>query len=232
MKNQRIAAILVHCYTGLGMILAFVGMLAILQKNVSMLTMCFWIATFIDSTDGFLARRINVKKVLPEFDGRKLDDIVDFLTYAFLPAIAFVQFDLLPPAFFWVAALPTLASAYGFCQELAKTDDAFVGFPSYWNLVFIYLFIFQPTWQITALVLIGLAILVFIPIHYVYPSRTPMLWRLTNLLGVVYGLILLALCLAPQAPYSKLLAGISLLYAVYYVVISFIHHFKVTQASR
>src|SRR6266571_3735296 len=36
----------------------------------------------------------------------------------------------------WLAALPLVASAYGFCQKEAKTADHFFrGFPSYWNVV-------------------------------------------------------------------------------------------------
>ena len=38
------------------------------------------VATLIDATDGTLARAIRIKDVLPDFDGRRLDDIVDFLT--------------------------------------------------------------------------------------------------------------------------------------------------------
>ena len=37
--------------------------------------------------------------------------------------------------------LPLLASVYGFCQVQAKTDDGyFLGFPSLWNLVALYLY--------------------------------------------------------------------------------------------
>ena len=37
--------------------------------------------------------------------------------------------------------LPLLASVYGFCQVQAKTDDGyFLGFPSLWNVVALYLY--------------------------------------------------------------------------------------------
>ena len=54
------------------------------------------VATLVDATDGTLARRIGVKKVLPEFDGRKLDDLTDFLTYTFLPLLLIWRAELLP----------------------------------------------------------------------------------------------------------------------------------------
>ena len=40
--------------------------------------------------------------------------------------------------------VPLLASAYGFCQVEAKTDDHyFLGFPSYWNIVAFYLYVLR-----------------------------------------------------------------------------------------
>ena len=42
-----------------------------------------------------------------------------------------------------------------------------------------------PAW--TAGILLGLAVLVFVPIRYVYPSRTVVLQSLTLALGTVWG---------------------------------------------
>jgi phosphatidylcholine synthase len=44
-------------------------------------------ATFIDATDGVLARAFRVKERLPQFDGALLDNIIDYLTYVFVPAL-------------------------------------------------------------------------------------------------------------------------------------------------
>src|SRR5437762_3256853 len=99
-----------------------------------------FIATVIDATDGTLARLVNVKQVLPGFDGRRLDDLIDFQTYTSLPLLLIWRAELLPPGQdAWLLA-PLLASAYGFCQVAAKTDDGyFLGFPSYWNIIAFYL---------------------------------------------------------------------------------------------
>ena len=100
------------------------------------------LAVAIDSTDGWLARRARVKEVLPEFDGRRLDDIVDFLNYTFLPLLLVYQARVLPEAQSAWLLVPLVASAYGFCQSSAKTEDGFfLGFPSYWNLVAFYLYV-------------------------------------------------------------------------------------------
>ena len=96
--------------------------------------------TIIDATDGTFARMVKVKEVLPHFDGRRLDDLIDFQTYTSLPLLLAWRAQLVPDGQeAWLLA-PLIASAYGFCQVNAKTDDGyFLGFPSYWNIVVFYL---------------------------------------------------------------------------------------------
>ena len=99
-------------------------------------------ATIVDSTDGTLARKVRIKEVVPSFDGRRLDDIVDFLNYTFLPLLLIWRAGILPAGYEAWLFLPLLASVYGFCQVQAKTDDGyFLGFPSLWNLVALYLYV-------------------------------------------------------------------------------------------
>ena len=106
------------------------GAIALANGDAKLFFLTNMAAVFVDSTDGTLARAVNVKKVLPQFDGRRLDDLVDFLIFAFLPSLSLVAFNMLPEGLSLLAVAPLLASGYGFCQEAAKTDDAFVGFPS------------------------------------------------------------------------------------------------------
>ena len=55
----------------------------------------------------------------------------------------------------------------------AKTDDHFfTGFPSYWNIVVFYLLLGGWPQEVNAGILVLLAVLVFVPVVYVYPSRT------------------------------------------------------------
>ena len=75
-----------------------------------------------------------------------------------------------------VAAAMLLSSAYGFNRNDAKTaDHFFTGFPSYWNVVMFYLLVAGWSSAVNAAILVVLAVLVFVPIRYVYPSRTPIL---------------------------------------------------------
>ncbi len=230
MLSRKLLAAGVHFYTGIGLILAFVAALSLKDDNEQVFLIALWLAVIIDATDGALARFFEVKKVLPDFDGRKLDDIIDYINYAFLPAVAMIVFHILPDGLTWVAMLPVLASAYGFCQDQAKTTDSFVGFPSYWNVVFLYLYFFPFNDILTAIILILLSILVFVPIRYIYPSQTPWMKTPTLVFSFIYGLMVGILCLFPKAAWVEELAFVSLFYPVYYAVLSFVHHRRVTHS--
>ena len=153
------------------------------------------VATAIDSADGALARALRVKERLPSFNGARLDDIVDYLTFVFAPAYLVYHARLTPDALaLVVVSAMLLSSAYGFSQEAAKTSDHyFTGFPSYWNIVVFYLVVLGAPPAVNAAVLIGLAVLVFVPIAYVYPSRTPTLRVPTLALGLTWALLVLVM---------------------------------------
>jgi phosphatidylcholine synthase len=227
---RRAAAWGVHFYTATGLPLAMLACVALAQQDASLFFLTLTIAAIVDATDGTLARKVGVREVVPDFDGRKLDDIVDFLNFAFLPGLALMAFPLLPEGWSWAAALPVLASGYGFCQERAKTDDAFVGFPSYWNIHVLYLYVLDTDpWAGLASTLL-FTVLVFVPIHYLYPSKTKLLKPLTVGLGILWTLMVLALCLQPEAAWARPLALVSLFYPVYYMVLSLVHHQRVHAA--
>src|SRR5262249_35201066 len=141
----------------------------------------------------------------------------DFLNYTFLPLFLLWRADILPKGQeFWLL-LPLLASAYGFCQVTAKTDDGyFLGFPSYWNLVALYLYVLQPlpSW-LTLGVVIGLALLTFVPARYLYPSSSrSKLNRVTNLLGGAWAGMLIWVLIELPEPSARDLALWSLVFPV------------------
>jgi len=214
---------LVHLYTASSAVLAFLATRAIFEYRLR--DAFFWLgaAIVIDATDGVLARAARVSQRLPWFNGAKLDDIVDYLTYVFVPAVIVWRALLVAEA--WtipVASAMLLSSAYGFNREDAKTSDHFfTGFPSYWNLVVFYLYLLQAGQTFNAMVLLALAVLVFVPIRYVYPSRTPA-WRgVTVGLGVLWGIALVVMVW--QLPVvSPVLLWASLLFPVYYVILSLV----------
>jgi phosphatidylcholine synthase len=216
---------LAHLYTGLGAAVALAATLAVMRGDYRAAFFWLGVQIFIDATDGLLARALRVKERLPHFDGARLDDIIDYLTYVFIPVLLMLHANLLPPGWgAWVGAFVLLASAYGFSQTTAKiqtTDYFFTGFPSYWNLIALYVYVLAlPPW-VNATILAGFAGLVLVPLRYVYPSRTRTLSALTNALGVTWGLMLT--WIVWRLPVTDtLLARLSLAFPVYYMTLSFV----------
>jgi len=230
-NDLNIAAWLVHLYTASGAVLAFLAVREVVEGDYR--TAFFWLAlqVIVDATDGVLARRVRVSERLPWFNGAKLDDIVDYLTYVFVPALVVWRGLLVPGAWsLTVASAMLLSSAYGFNREDAKTaDHFFTGFPSYWNIVVFYLM--SASWPpaANAAILLALAVLVFVPIRYIYPSRTPV-WRVpTNALGALWGIAILAMLW--QFPMvAPPLFFVSLIFPIYYVVLSLALHWRGVRA--
>jgi phosphatidylcholine synthase len=221
----------VHLYTALGLVCAAGIAVLIVRGGEAAFRQAFWLmflAMLIDATDGTLARLIRIKEVLPGFDGRRLDDLVDFLTYAVLPLLLIWRAGLLPPGCEAWLLLPLLAAGYGFCQAEIKTADGhFLGFPSYWNLVAFYLYVLQPLpeWFSLAAIIVP-SLLTFVPSLYLYPSQRGWLNRLTWMLGapwaVLLGVVLWRLSQQGGATTARELALVSLLYPAYYFAASWV----------
>ncbi len=218
----KILAWLVHLYTGTGVVLALLSILLIERAEYRNAFWLMALAVAVDASDGTLARAARVKELIPWFDGDRLEDIIDYLNYVLVPVFFLIHAGLLPETdALWLAAAPMLASAYGFCQKEAKTaDHFFLGFPSYWNIVAFYLYILRTPLWVNGFVILALAVLVFVPIKYVYPSRSPVLRGLTIGLGIVWGILILALIyLLPEPPAAVTFS--SLLFPLYYTALSF-----------
>src|SRR5258705_268507 len=130
---RLIFAWLVHLYTAMGLVCAAGIVVLIVRGGDHSFRLAFllmMVATAIDASDGWLARRARVKEVLPGFDGSALDNLIDFHTYTSLPLLLIWRAGLLPGGLAWLLVLPLLASAYGFSQVNVKTADGFfLGFP-------------------------------------------------------------------------------------------------------
>lgn len=231
---RKLAAWSVHLYTGLGAPLGLLALEASARRGYGLAFIWMTVATFIDSTDGALARRVGVKQVLPYFDGAKLDDIVDYLNYVVVPLVLAYQAGLVPTG--WVGLLigsaPLLASGYGFCQTEAKTaDHFFTGFPSYWNIVVFYLYVLQTPMWFNVVALLGFAILVFVPIRYLYPSRSTTARTLTYVLGIAWAFFMFELLREFPEP-SRLVALISLFFPAYYMAASVRIHLRTGRQAR
>ena len=170
---------------------------------------------------------VKVKTVLPEFDGGLLDNIIDYVTYVMVPAFMILIGEFVPESLRLITGcIIVFSSAYQFCQVEAKTEDHFFkGFPSYWNIAVYYLFLSNFSPWLNFWILIIPAILVFIPIKFVYPSRldyltsSPALKYCTAIATVLWGLAsFLLLIRYPEE--SPLLIGYIILYMCFYLILS------------
>lgn len=222
--GQRAAAWAVHAYTATGSVFGLLFVVAAVEGRLREAFAWSFCAMIVDASDGTLARRFAVKEHVPEFDGALLDNVIDYLTYVFAPLVLLQQNGYLPDGAtgLAVAALPLLASCYQFCRTDAKTDDhLFWGFPSYWNVVAFYLVVLSAGPTATTTVLVVCSVLVFVPVGYLYPSRTTSFRRSSVLLGLLWAAA--SVLLVVQLPDPSLpLAYASLLYVVYYVAISLV----------
>lgn len=212
---------LIHLYTASGAVMALAAAAAAFEHDYRTAFLWLFAATVVDATDGVLARAARVSERIPRLDGSLLDNIVDYLTFVFVPVLIVWRALLVPDEWSMaVGALVLLSSAYGFSRRDAKTDDGFFrGFPSYWNIVVVYLYAAGWPPGVNTAILCTLAVLVFVPVHYVYPSKTPVLRPLTVGCGAIWAAAVAVIAWrGPATP--PLLLWASLAYPAYYVVLS------------
>lgn len=223
------AAYGVHILTALG---AGLGLWALILTYDGFYQEAIWvlaISAIIDSIDGALARITQTKIHAPRIDGALMDNIIDFITWTIAPLLWIYAAMQLP---LWVLIICAIASAFGFSNTSAKTEDNFfLGFPSYWNIVVFYIFLLNLPTEFASAILLMFALVTFLPVKFIYPTRTSYLRPLTLVLGVIFGLQLIALMYyfdqsAPWLVYS------SFAFPFYYFGLSFYMNIKTTETSR
>ncbi len=238
-RRQKVAAWLVHLFTATGAVL---GLFTLYAIHLGQFWLAFWImgaAIFVDAVDGTLARRANTKVAAARVDGALLDNLLDYVNYVMVPAFfLLVNDELLPYGGHIVATCAmVISSAYQFTQDEAKTDDHyFKGFPSYWNIVVFYLYFWSLSPWVNFAVIIFLAIMVFVPIKYIYPSRldylTPRrgLRILMLVASIIWGIAMAGMLIGKPNHFwtppdslsqaSPLFVAMSMAYTLLYIVVS------------
>jgi phosphatidylcholine synthase len=209
----------VHLFTASGGVASALALLAIARGAYATAGLLMLVSLLIDSVDGTMARRVGVAELVPRIDGRRLDDVVDFLGYAIVPTVFMLATGALPH---WsLAAIPVLASAYGFSQADAKTaDDFFLGWPSYWNVVALYLWLLEIGPALSTALVTVFALAIFAPLKYVYPSKLAV-WRRGTVIGALaWGACIVAGLLFPEPVKRSGLLELSLLFPAYYLGLS------------
>jgi len=214
----RLAAAGVHIFTALGAVCGLFAALAVFDAAWERLFGWLGLALIIDGIDGTFARLANVEERLPRFSGERLDLVVDYVTYVFVPALALQQ-----AGFLGGVAAPILAGAillsslYHFADLASKGDDySFIGFPAVWNLVAFYLFAFAaPPWLACAAVAACVA-LTFVPMQWVHPLRVVRLRAVTLAITVAWAVAAIAAVARgfPVDGWDKAVLGITAAYVV------------------
>ena len=232
-RRRRLAGAAVHLYTASGTVLALLVVLAAIDGEVVTALWLLLAALVIDGTDGMLARSANVKETIPWFDGALLDNIVDYLTYVFAPIVLLWTIGAVPegPLGWALTALPLLASSYQFCRVDAKTEDhTFLGFPDYWNVIAFYAVVLDLGRPAVAVILVVCSVLVFVPVHYLYPSRTQR-FRTPSLLLTAVWVVSYGVLLVQYPDPHPLVVAASLVYVVYYLAVSGVLTWAARQAA-
>ena len=175
----------------MGIASAFMSLLAISNMAWRQAFLWLFLCLAIDGIDGTFARLAKVDQVLPRIDGKMIDTVVDYVTYAFLPAYIFYQAELAPAGWNLPCALVmvVVAALYYGKEGMVSESMHFVGFPVLWNVLVFYLFFVFDQPAAANAALIGLfAVLHFVPLKFAYPSRSSR-FQLPNLVLGMIGLI-------------------------------------------
>jgi len=218
-SNRQALAWSVHLFTASGGVLAVFALVEIGRGGFARAAIYMLAALAIDSVDGTLARRVGVAEQLPRVDGRTLDDVIDYLNYAIVPVVFLLALDAF--THWTIAALPVIASAYGFAQVDAKTeDDFFLGWPSYWNVVALYVWLLHVSPATASAWVAVFSALVFVPLKYAYPSKLRRLRAVTAAGGTLWLIATAVIAQLPAGEARDRAAELSLVYPAYYVALS------------
>jgi phosphatidylcholine synthase len=227
LQPLTVAAFAVHVFTACGAACALLALIAAAAGRWPQMFLWLGVALAIDGIDGTLARRLRVAEALPHWSGDVLDLVVDVMTYVFVPAYALTASGLLPGS---VATLLGIAvvvtgSLYFADRRMKTADHYFRGFPAVWNVAAFYLFVLKPPPWLGALLIAALAVLTFVPVHFIHPVRIAHLRALTTAALVLWALLALVALSDNLHPGFWVTAMLSIL-ALYFIGIGFLrrHH--------
>lgn len=171
---SRILGYGVHLLTSCGMVTAFLAMVAIGKGDYKEALSWLLLYLVIDGIDGTFARKLKVKENLPTMDGAVIDDLSDFANFVFVPCWLLYECGLMATPFNFIAVIIIiLSSAIYYGKGKVVTDDNyFLGFTGMWNVVLFFLIcVFDFSEIINFVLLISLAIMQYLPIKFIYPSK-------------------------------------------------------------
>ena len=204
--KQKTLAWGVHALTLSGLVWASFAMVALSAGRAKEMFLFLGIAAVTDALDGPLARKFKVKEYAPGFDGAILDNIIDYLTWTFIPAYFLSVFGYLgpPPVAAVLFILILVSSTFCYANVSLKTAEwYFTGFPAAWNIVAVYFFVLNPPLWLNIAVTIYLSAITIVPITFLHPFRVKRL-RIFNVVATTLwlGSSVTLVALAPVTPVS------------------------------
>jgi phosphatidylcholine synthase len=220
-SRHDIAAWAVHLFTAAGACLAFLALTSLVYGNHRLAWIYLGVAFVIDGVDGAWARRLDVKNVLPRFDGAILDLVVDYLTYVLVPTFFIYQLDLLPSSILVPGCLFILVtSLYVFGNLDLKTPDYyFRGFPALWNVVVFHFYVFDTEPLFNAFVVLILGLLTFLPLKTIHPVRVAT-WRAISLTVLLTWSVAAVVMVLTHPNPPSYISGLLLAGTAYFVAFS------------
>lgn len=188
--REKSAAWGVHTLTLTGVVWAVLATAAILQDQPRLMWLFLGIAIIVDAADGPLARRYEVRRHTPNFDGIILDLVVDYLTWSFIPALFLFKSGLTGGPVLSTVSFILICASSMFCYanvRMKTEDNYFRGFPAAWNIVIFYLWVLQSPWWLNLAIVVVLAALTVVPITFLHPFRVRSL-RAANVTAVILWL--------------------------------------------
>lgn len=192
---NKIRASLVHFLTGSGIIFSFLALVSVIEGYKLQTFMFLGIALIIDIIDGTLARKYKIDVIFPNIDGKTLDTIIDYINYILIPCIMLYKFNYLPQNFSLIIPIVILCiSLYSYINiKLIDASFSYLGFPSIWNIILLYLEILSFNKWINLLIIIFFVFLKFVPFKVLHPMRFPKLKKtnITLLFGTIFTSLVL-----------------------------------------
>ena len=219
-SGTQLRAFSVHLLTASGSFLALLALTAAAEERWTAMFVWLGAAYFVDGIDGPMARKLDVKEVLPNWSGDMLDNVIDYVTFVLIPAYALYGSGLLTEPWSFVAAgIIVVSSAIYYADTGMKTDEYFFsGFPVVWNMVVFSFFVIQPPEWVTMAITVVLAALSFAPVWFLHPVRVKRL-RTVNLAVTLAWAVFAAVALFERLEVGALVMWGTALTSIYLLVI-------------
>ncbi len=219
-SSRSAAPFAVHVFTASGAAFGLLALIAATRNDWALMFLWLGLALIVDGVDGAIARRLNAAEILPRWSGDTLDLVVDFTNYVFVPAYAIAASRLLPAYVDVLAgmAIAVTGALYFADRAMKMPGHYFRGFPALWNLVAFYLFLVRPNAWISALLIAGLVVMMFLPFAFVHPIRVRR-FRVVSIALIVLWAAFAVLALIQDMRPGALATGALCAIALYFLVI-------------